>query len=282
MKPLTPVSPPGGLESPKQLNEQPIQSRTEGGGGAGESGQQTNEQRSKEGMQSQSSPDTKSSGHPETEIVRMSHHSEEPADHKEFLSRLLRGAHSGGQAPWDDQNVPNEVDDSSDQHFPESQELPPDEENEGYYEGDDVDEKSLTCDDLPCGDGQLTCKGPFRGYFVCTCMPGYLLQRGSQWQPVCTKNDTAEIIGKPDQTQQGESKNTDKKWIIAWSIMGSTLGIIVIAATAWGLAVMYRRRKSTASRSVQEEFSSLLKDDRSSTASGCSRQEKDVANKVAG
>lgn len=135
------------------------------------------------------------------------------------------------------------------------------------------DQKKTACEQQPCGEGQLTCKGPIRGHFLCTCKAGYTLQRLEVLQPFCIKSFLSRS-GSQDgsnSVQSGAFSN-GHKWIIGWCLVGVCVGIVLLAALIWGAVSIYKARRSTAPKSVKEEFSSLLDDDKSSVQSVSSRK----------
>ncbi|CDJ36452.1 LOW QUALITY PROTEIN: uncharacterized protein EMH_0086140 [Eimeria mitis] len=134
----------------------------------------------------------------------------------------------------------------------------------------------LTCDDLPCGEGQLMCYGPIRGRFVCTCRLGFELHRWGR-QAVCVDPRSSSSNGGVSRSSRRSSAGTSRvqgavgnskesKWTIVWAVVGAVVGVLLLGLLAWGALSWHRRRKDPVSRSVQEEFSSLL-DDQSSTKS---------------
>ncbi|KAL8454448.1 hypothetical protein Emed_000169 [Eimeria media] len=125
--------------------------------------------------------------------------------------------------------------------------------------------RPLTCDDLPCGEGQMTCKAITKGRFSCTCKPGYVLHRDVSVQPMCVKADSAGKVDNDINELFGEEKlHNNNKWAVGWAVFGLLVGGALIAAFVWAAVVFYKRSKSTESRHVQEEFTSLLTDKKSS------------------
>ncbi|KAL8441934.1 hypothetical protein Emag_006788 [Eimeria magna] len=125
--------------------------------------------------------------------------------------------------------------------------------------------RPLTCEDQPCGEGQLTCKAITKGRFTCTCKSGYVLHRDVYIHPVCVKLDSAGNVDSSANEVFGEEKlNTNNKWAVGWSVLGLLVGGVLLAALVWAGVVFYKRSKSTESRHVQEEFTSLLTDKKSS------------------
>ncbi|KAL8269676.1 hypothetical protein Esti_006431 [Eimeria stiedai] len=126
----------------------------------------------------------------------------------------------------------------------------------------------LTCDDQPCGEGQMTCKAITKGRFSCTCKSGYALLRDGYAQPMCVKVDSAGSMNSTiNELFSGENSNFNNKWAVGWSVFGLLVGGALLAAFVWAAVVIYERSKSTESRGVQEEFTSLLTDKKSSVHS---------------
>ncbi|CDI80676.1 hypothetical protein, conserved [Eimeria acervulina] len=135
----------------------------------------------------------------------------------------------------------------------------------------------LTCADLPCGEGQLTCSGPFRGRFLCICRPGFVLQRtGGQGRCVDSRSSSStstssrsdDVLGT-GKVQGGGGTSHESKWTILLAILGAGVGVLLLLLLLWGAISWHRIKKDPMPKSVNEEFSSLL-DEQSSTRSSYS------------
>lgn len=135
------------------------------------------------------------------------------------------------------------------------------------------DQEKTACEQQPCGEGQLTCKGPIRGHFLCTCKAGYTLHRLEVLQPFCIKSSRSRSSSEDGSNSvQSGAFSKGHKWIIGWCLVGVCVGIVLLVALIWGAVSIYKARRSNAPKSVKEEFSSLLDDDKSSVQSVSSRK----------
>ncbi|CDJ56273.1 hypothetical protein, conserved [Eimeria maxima] len=115
----------------------------------------------------------------------------------------------------------------------------------------------LTCADLPCGEGQLTCDGPVRGRFLCTCRVGFVLQRWGG-EALCVSSSKSSSSRSSSRVQGEGRASQGSKWTVVFAVVGAVIGLLLLSLLVWGGLSWVKTRRASVSKSVKEEFSSLI------------------------